>query len=468
MRQPSRFKRHAHAWFVSFERLLYSKIGAVLNPRGIYIVATAAVSAIYKLGWAFIAALVIIVTLRGIFSETISIEPLSVPKDFVESGYTPDVASQRLRDSLNKYFKSTGSAMQGPSLTMTTELPQITIPKAEISIDAAAGLVRRLLHIGNAKVISGELIQRTNQIFLRLRINGDEIFTGHANIELSALESLFDQAAPTIMASIQPYLAASALYKTSPEKALVAAESIVLRYQPSDPNVEWSYVLEGKYYLDRGNPSAAEAQLRKAIRINANNGAAHYNLGVALKAQGRTEEAIVEYYKAIAIDSGNAAAHDNLALAFEEAGRITEAISEHKLAIAWYPSFAAAHNNLGAALMKQGDVQGAIDEYKTAIDIDPNYSLAHVNLALALQHQKDLEGAIVEFRRALESNQNLVPAHIGLAGIFSGLNRADEARQEYNQVLLIEPKNAVALINLERANLEAAQQSLSSDVPPPR
>jgi Tfp pilus assembly protein PilF len=90
--------------------------------------------------------------------------------------------------------------------------------------------------------------------------------------------------------------------------------------------------------------------LRQAVRIDPKFAVAHYNLGIALDAGGRTDQAIDHLRQAVRIN----------------------------------PRFAAAHNNLGVVLCKKGRPEQAIDHLRQAIRINPRSASVHMSLGGAL------------------------------------------------------------------------------------
>jgi serine/threonine-protein kinase len=93
-------------------------------------------------------------------------------------------------------------------------------------------------------------------------------------------------------------------------------------------------------------------------------------------------------------------AHYNLGTALRDQGKLDEAVAELREAIRLQPDFAPAHSNLGTALRAQGKVAEAVAEHREAIRLQPDYAIAHANLGLALQLQGDLDGALAELRAA--------------------------------------------------------------------
>jgi hypothetical protein len=71
-----------------------------------------------SLTWIIPIALVIIIIFHSLSEDIITIEPIFVPKTFADGGYSPEVASLRLRDALNNFTKTVDSNIQNPSLSL--------------------------------------------------------------------------------------------------------------------------------------------------------------------------------------------------------------------------------------------------------------------------------------------------------------------------------------------------------------
>ena len=82
---------------------------------------------------------------------------------------------------------------------------------------------------------------------------------------------------------------------------------------------------------------------------------------------------------------GFSVVHNNLGAALFAKQKNEEAISHYKMAIKINPDFAKAYNNLGNALLDKGRISEAISHYKTAIGLKPDYAEAQKNLETALR-----------------------------------------------------------------------------------
>ena len=178
---------------------------------------------------------------------------------------------------------------------------------------------------------------------------------------------------------------------------------------------------------------------------------AHNNLGLALMADGQTDEAIAHYMRAIEINPGFAGAHNNLGIALMKRGQTGEAIAQYQRALELGPGDAEAHNNLAMALRKEGRLDDAVAQYGLALGIKPDDLATNFNLGNALLQEGRVPDAIARYEKALEISPDFADAHNNLGNALRRLGRIDEALAEYRKALAIDPSNERALANLKAA-----------------
>ncbi|MCL6582232.1 MAG: tetratricopeptide repeat protein [bacterium] len=120
-----------------------------------------------------------------------------------------------------------------------------------------------------------------------------------------------------------------------------------------------------------------------ALAVTANNYLAHYNLGVALAAEGRYQEAAIHYAEAIRIKPDYACAHNNLGFVLSKQKKLTEAEAHYRQAIKIKPDWALAHYNLGCLLAAQGRFDEADAHYRMAQKLESG-SLHHSHSSLVI------------------------------------------------------------------------------------
>ena len=106
---------------------------------------------------------------------------------------------------------------------------------------------------------------------------------------------------------------------------------------------------------------------------------ARSDLALALRHQGKLDDAIIEFRDAIEIDPKDVDAPNNLGVAPRDQGKLDDAVAESRRTIEIDPKDADVHNNLGGALADQGKLDDVIIEYRRVIEIDPKNENAQRN-----------------------------------------------------------------------------------------
>ncbi|HUJ10502.1 MAG TPA: tetratricopeptide repeat protein [Verrucomicrobiae bacterium] len=127
--------------------------------------------------------------------------------------------------------------------------------------------------------------------------------------------------------------------------------------------------------------SNAESLWRDSVARNPGSWVTHFNLGLALKEQGRIGEAIACYRQALRLNPNDVKSHNNLGNALLERDQLGEALAQFREAIRLKPDLPAAHNNLGVTLARMGRLREAAAEFREAVRLDADYADARKNLA---------------------------------------------------------------------------------------
>jgi tetratricopeptide (TPR) repeat protein len=197
-----------------------------------------------------------------------------------------------------------------------------------------------------------------------------------------------------------------------------------------------------------GRHDIAVELIGQAIRLRNNNPFYLFNMGNALKAEGRIDEAVAHYERALVLKPDLADAHNNLGIVFAAQDRIDDAIAHYKRAIAVKPDHASAHSNLGFALLAQGKLDDASAHYEKALAIDPDHAEAHNNIGNILKEQGKFDGAMVHYERAIAITPDRPEAHYNLGVTLVAQGRINEAVPHYERALALKPDYANAHNNL--------------------
>jgi protein O-mannosyl-transferase len=193
------------------------------------------------------------------------------------------------------------------------------------------------------------------------------------------------------------------------------------------------------------------ALFNHAIDVTTDNAVAHCNLGQALAAAGKPDQAFDEYTKALTIDPAYVSAMVSMSSYYNLHGDYDKAVSCLNAALKIRPDYDQAHYNLALAFSGQGKTAQAIAEYRAALRINPRHDKALVNLGATLAQQGDLTNAIALYEQALEIAPDNPYAHNALGGALQSQGKLDEAVQQYSAALQIQPNFAEAQENLAEA-----------------
>ena len=132
-------------------------------------------------------------------------------------------------------------------------------------------------------------------------------------------------------------------------------------------------------------------------------------------------------------------AHSNLGLALKALGRLEEARQHYGTALALRPDYAAAHVNLGNVLVALGQVTEAVPHYRKAAAIRPDDPEAHVQLSLALAGLLRYDEAVAPGERAvaLKPADRTMLDHLG--AVFAALGQRSKAVALYEKAMALDP-----------------------------
>jgi tetratricopeptide (TPR) repeat protein len=186
-----------------------------------------------------------------------------------------------------------------------------------------------------------------------------------------------------------------------------------------------------------------------AVQVTKDNHLAHYNLGLALQQEGKTDQAVLQLQKALQIMPDNAQFHNSLGAAYIQKGNLDKAFFHLTEAIHLFPGCAEAHNNLGIVLSDRGDIEEAIAHYQEAIQIKPGEGVFYFNLGNAESAKEEFQKAVSAYLKALQMKPDAENVRLNLGYAFFREGRLKEALQQYEEILRENPGSDQARHNRE-------------------
>jgi tetratricopeptide (TPR) repeat protein len=187
-----------------------------------------------------------------------------------------------------------------------------------------------------------------------------------------------------------------------------------------------------------------------ALRVTKDNAPAHNNLGLALFAEGKSEEAIYHYNEAIRITPitpHHFMAYNNRGLAYNKLGQHQMAIEDFNEAIHLKQDYAEAYNNRGTIYQKLGQYQRAIEDFSEAIRLKPDDSSGYFNRGNTYINLGRYQQAIEDFNNAIRLDPASSDAYNNRAFIYIKLGRYQQALEDYSKAILLKSDYADAYNN---------------------
>ena len=168
---------------------------------------------------------------------------------------------------------------------------------------------------------------------------------------------------------------------------------------------------------------------RSGLRVNAGNAKLFNNVGHALEAKGRYEEALKYFHAAVTVQPDDIGAHINVGRTFNHMARFVEAEEAYLKAKSLLPR------------PKPGESYQA--------RVAPNHLNVFLSLAtLIAKNGSRLEEADLLYRQAISMRSDYTQAYINRGDILLKLNRSKEAQEVYERALFYDNTNPDIYYNL--------------------
>jgi tetratricopeptide (TPR) repeat protein len=207
-------------------------------------------------------------------------------------------------------------------------------------------------------------------------------------------------------------------------------------------------VMMGLQKAAEGQDGEAEALYRQALNVEPLNGRAHLNLAVIAKGRKDYKEAVDRVKSALTEDSANGDAYDLLAQIYYDLGRfeLARLVCEAGLQDI-DPNHSGMYNTLGLVQLKLNQVIAALNAFKKAIELDDQNLAALMNYGAITFGYRDYQLSYQIFSKALQLDANHVEALLSKSVSARMLDKIDEARAGYQQILAKNPNHVGAIFN---------------------
>ena len=222
---------------------------------------------------------------------------------------------------------------------------------------------------------------------------------------------------------------------------------------PKDRIEVWAALEDGIDRTER-DPTAARSFFMRALQLDPSNGLAMKYLGDISFQAGHLDQARAEYRRALAAGFAHPDVFVNLASIAERQGRSDEARAALSQAVKSMPADADAWNRLGLLEARQNHLEAARDAFTRAIAAAPDRAEPYYNLAIIERRSGNETAAAGHLRQAIERNPSYPEAHYELATGYLAAGDPERALNGYRAALAARPVYAEALFGAARAELD--------------
>lgn len=208
---------------------------------------------------------------------------------------------------------------------------------------------------------------------------------------------------------------------------------------------------EYQFTLQFYNP--AIRTINTIIGLDPQNGDAWFWMGMVHRDEDRTIEGIRAFQKATELDPF-------LTDAWLECGKLLQK-EENPLALRYFQNAVQLDSTNELSWHAFAEYYQEIDQfdksletYRRLIGLFPLYAPAYLNSGLIYFEMDSLEQARNQFDLTLKTDPTLTIAYLARANTLEKMGNAELAKQDYQQVLLLEPDNEKAVAGLKRIKQE--------------
>ncbi len=196
--------------------------------------------------------------------------------------------------------------------------------------------------------------------------------------------------------------------------------------------------------MQRGLWADAQTYIRRALAINNQDAAAHYNLGMALRQMGRLDDAVTALKSAFTLNPTSADICGLLAASLDEAGDAPEARKAYAQTTELAPRNAAVYNNLGAYQKKTGEPGAAVASFARAVAIEQSFAGAWSNLALAHFELGNIEECLQAYASRVALGGIDAGTYFAYGNACMAAGNSADAIQQYEHAIGLDPLYAKA------------------------
>lgn len=356
----------------------------------------------------------LVLAVREIRADAVTIEVFSVPENLQKSGYDGRTLALRFIDAVSDISARSETQLERRSYAADWQRPDLdlTVPEIQTNLRGVVAAVRRMLRMPQTTFTCSIMQASDTEIRVSARLSGKPNFERtypSADID-TALQDLasyyYRHTQPMIFAAY-----ACSFEEDGHEYDCMSALSEILRRRPA---TETFYALNMMGLVqEKQDPAAAVGWFTDAIKFTC----------------GPWDDCKVS-------DDVRASAFSNRGRTYMGMGRTSDAIRDLRAAARLAPRNVKIATNLGIALARSGYVKDALAVFDAARASDPSFAPLHLARANLLASTGQPAMALASYGEALQCDPSLNDAYMKRAELLKSLGRVDEANEDRRRARL--------------------------------
>jgi CRISPR-associated protein Csy1 len=193
-------------------------------------------------------------------------------------------------------------------------------------------------------------------------------------------------------------------------------------------------LLEGGVLHDRGDLEAAEARFASVVAARPEWAGGHVELGRVHMDQLRPADALKDFQAAVNADPKHIRAWNNLGIALLALDRVDEALRAFNYTLTLDARYPVAHYNLARIYNRRADGKRALEHAQAAVQNDPGHVDAWLLLGDMHRRRRETANALAAFAAAVRAAPDHVVARTTRAEMVAEAGGYDEARAEFRRI----------------------------------
>ena len=208
--------------------------------------------------------------------------------------------------------------------------------------------------------------------------------------------------------------------------------ALALRQNPGDFR---DYPNYGLALLRNNDYEKAEIAFKSAITLNKNDAMSFANLAISQMKQGKNNDAILSFKKALELDGDLDSVRYDYANVLALENKTDSAVEQYKIFIEKYPKQKAPYSALAVLYAKQNDYSSAIGVLESAVSIFNDDTNLKIQLAQMYQNNAEFNDALKYYNEVLLSDKTNPVALYNCAIIYSQIGKNNQAKDIFSYLM---------------------------------